>query len=120
MLHTRGWVGCLGWDSYVDVTLAGLLPTNPTLPTTQPNQTKQAVVNMLLRILELKDTPPYGGRSEGGGGGGRGGGRTVTVPESLNGVEILGPGLQRWLLEQIRWVCLVCVCLRSKGEGVWC
>lgn len=68
---------------------------------------------MLLRILQLKDTPPYGGPSEGGGGG-RGGGRTVTVPDSLHGVSILAPELQRWLLERIRWVALVCL---SKGMG---
>ena len=73
---------------------------------------------MLLRILQLKDTPPYGGPSEGGGGG-RGGGRTVTVPDSLHGVEILAPELQRWLLERIRWVgfgvCLVFLPIERDG-----
>lgn len=53
----------------------------------------QAVVNMLLRILSLKDQPPYGAPVPE---------HRHTLPDTLNGVHLLSPSLQTWLIERIR------------------
>jgi len=60
---------------------------------------------MLLKILQLKDTPPYGRPSVDA--------VVRQLPEALEGIAILGPGLQAWVIAKIK-------CGSKLGGGGLC
>lgn len=70
-------------------------PDRSALSLTNIHTVKQAVVNMLLRILSLKDQPPYGAPVPE---------QRHKLPDALDGVHLLSPSLQTWLIERIRCV----------------
>jgi hypothetical protein len=69
---------------------------------------------MLLKILRLKETPPYGHPSVDPG--------ARVMPESLEGIDIVGPALQAWVIAKIKCVGLlgvVCGVVGLTGLGGW-